>query len=219
MLKFVKVSNLQECIDALAERITQELKANKRVLWLIPGGSNIPLSVAVMNMLPKDYLNGLSITLTDERYGPVGHKDSNWQQLIDAGFAFGDVKTLPILAGLSVDQTIKQRSKEVEALFNSSNCIIGQFGIGTDGHIAGVLPQTIGTLSSDVLVSYDSESYLRISLTLAMIKKINVAYAFAFGESKKDALTRLQNDNLSIDIQPAQILKSVPESYVYSDQF
>jgi len=53
------------------------------VLWLVPGGSNIPIAVEAMDMIRKEMsglsLKYLTITLSDERYGSVGHKDSNWK--------------------------------------------------------------------------------------------------------------------------------------------
>ena len=37
--------------------------------------------------------------LTDERYGPVGHPDSNWSQLLQKGFDLPQAKLVPVLTG------------------------------------------------------------------------------------------------------------------------
>jgi 6-phosphogluconolactonase/glucosamine-6-phosphate isomerase/deaminase len=54
-------------------------------------------------------------------------------------------------------------------------------------------------------------------LTPAALKKVSTAYVFAFGDSKKEALKSLRDQDLPIDKQPAQILKSLPEAYLYTD--
>jgi hypothetical protein len=50
---------------------------------------------------------------------------------------------------------------------------------------------------------------------LKTIRNINIAYTFAFGESKKEIVEKLKNENISLAEMPAQILKEIPESYLY----
>jgi hypothetical protein len=47
---------------------------------------------------------------------------------------------------------------------------------------------------------------------------LTAAYVFAFGDAKREALQQLRDESLSLDDQPAQIIKQLPEAYVYSDQ-
>src|SRR5688572_20869077 len=109
MLQFHIEPDAAKAAGQLAERLTAELQAGKSVLWLLCGGSNIPLSVAVMRQLPADKLADLRCLLADERYGVPGHADSNWQQLAEAGFmdrlSPGDPAILP--AVLMPDMTLE----------------------------------------------------------------------------------------------------------------
>src|SRR5258708_2139506 len=90
--------------ELLVNAILLPLQEQKTVLWLISGGSNIKIATAVMAKLIGNESN-LWVTLTDERYGKVGHPDSNWQQLLEAGFDPGHAKTYPILrTGLDLAQ-------------------------------------------------------------------------------------------------------------------
>ncbi|MFA6079757.1 MAG: 6-phosphogluconolactonase, partial [Candidatus Omnitrophota bacterium] len=145
------------------------------------------------------------------------HKDSNWEQLIAADFDFNDIQTLPVIRGFSLEETVRDFSKSAGSAFNSADAIIGQFGIGADGHIAGMLPHSEAAKSTAAVFSYEAKPFTRITLTSRMFEKISAAYVFVFGENKREAITNLRTKELSIEEQPAQILKRIRESYLYSD--
>lgn len=190
----------------LAQKITDYLNKDKKVLWLLSGGSNISISVETLNILEgifPDLSQKLAVTLTDERYGHVGHDDSNWQQLINTGFKFNLVQAQPILQNLPLEETIEKFNKNYSDLIKWSDITIAQFGVGTDGHTAGILPK--------------SDRFTRISLSLEDIKGIPIAYTFIFGKNKERIFKILINENISTDEMPSQILKSIGESYICSD--
>lgn len=226
----------------LSARITNELKNCEQVLWLVPGGSNIPISVAIMNEIRKKVaekeltvadLGRLTVTLTDERYGAVGHKDSNWQQLIAAGFSFTDIKTIPWLRATnnssnksegafsksedSAKNTLSVVANDLRLAFEQKTICIGQFGMGADGHIAGVLPDSPGVSSKEIAVAYQAPTYTRMTLTLAALRNVDVAYAFVFGESKRVAIADLKNKKLPPEKQPAAVLHHIKEAWVVVD--
>lgn len=203
----------------LSERLIKELEAGKNVLWLVPGGSNIPLSVEVMNRLPEDLTNRLSVYLTDERYGPIDHPDSNSRQLADAGFKHKKARVSFILAHeLSLEETSEQYALSISAAFAAADIVVAQMGMGPDGHICGALPGTPAASSDKLVVGYVTDTFTRITLTPKALKEhVDAAYVYAFGEAKKQALGNLLQE-IPLDEQPAQILKSLPEAYVYNDQ-
>lgn len=204
----------------LAERLVHELATGKEVVWLVTGGSNIPACVGVMETIPGRLTTRLTIILSDERYGPVGHQDSNYQQLLNAHFEPGQANFLPVLmSGLSLEETALRYDETLQQVFANANAVIGQFGIGEDGHIAGILPGSVATVEDDRLaIGYISEPFQRITLSFTALKRVTAAYAFAFGANKHKALHNLYSRNLRTAIQPAQVLKQLPEAYVYNDQ-
>jgi 6-phosphogluconolactonase/glucosamine-6-phosphate isomerase/deaminase len=205
--------------SALSARLIRELGAHSRVLWLVPGGSNIPLSVAVMEQIPDDLSVRLAVYLTDERFGPIGHPDSNLQQLVDAGFEPKNATVVGVLMpAVALEETVTRYNNAVKAAFAAAGVIIGQFGIGGDGHIAGMLPGTPGITSKAMVVGYSTETFTRVTLTAHALQQVSVAYAYAFGDTKLTALTNLKDRDLPLLEQPSQILKQLPESYIYSDQ-
>ena len=110
-MKFIHAVDSSTGIHDLSDRLIAELKQDKKVLWLICGGSNIAPAVEIMKKIranvSPDQLTNLTVSQTDERYGPVGHPDSNWKQMQDAGFDFEGIKTLPVLRGLLLEETVK----------------------------------------------------------------------------------------------------------------
>jgi len=219
-MELIKIPTLTDGSAPLLDRLTEELEAGQHVLWLVSGGSNIPMSAAVMRDIPDVLTKNLTIYLTDERYGEIGHADSNAFQLEQAGFDPKQARMVNILArGLSLEETSEQYALSIAAAFEASDIVIAQIGMGPDGHILGALPGSPAVDSDKLVVGYKSETFTRVTLTLKAAKEnIDIAYVFAFGEGKHEALHNLLNRDLPLNKQPAQVLKQLPECYVYNDQ-
>src|SRR3989337_368047 len=86
-MNYKHVTDIEPVASYLAGTIGEHLDAGGHVLWLVSGGSGIHVGIRTAELLAGHDLGKLSVTLTDERYGPVGHPDENWQQLLTGGFA------------------------------------------------------------------------------------------------------------------------------------
>lgn len=219
MLTFHYEPDTVAAAAVLTTRLTEELRANGSVLWLVSGGSNIALSVQVMRDLPEDMLPRLTCLLTDERYGKPGHADSNWQQLAQAGFMERDVRfPATLIPDMTLDDTCLHYDTLIAKELASAERVVAQFGIGGEGHIAGIMPRSSALASDKLVAGYDSADFRRITLTPVALRQAHLAYAYVYGETKLEALQRLQSQKLSLDEQPAQILKEIDEAHLYTDQ-
>lgn len=220
-MQIIHTTNQKEGIISLGNLIGNSLKEGRNVLWIISGGSNIAGGVEVMNMLQsfvgKKDIGRLTVMLSDERFGPVGHKDSNWQKLMEAGFNVTGVNVVPVLTGLEFEATKDAFSLNAKKAFNKADIIVGQLGLGADGHTAGVLPQSRGVDDTSVAVAYEANDFKRITLTLKMIKKISVVFLFALGESKRAIVADLEGKDLPLLEMPAQIFKRMKDVRVYCE--
>ena len=218
-MQFITNSDQKIGTQALADKMIYLLKKEKRVLWLVSGGSNIPITIGAIKIIRGNIssktLQNLALTLTDERYGQVGHPDSNWKQLEDAGLNMARIKAYPVLAGLSFTDTVSKFAYTIQKLLDSTDVIVGQFGMGADGHIAGILPHSPSINETSLVSGYESKSLTRITLTFPFLRKVDVAYMFAGGAAKKAAIDLLYKDGIALSDQPAQILKEIKEAYVY----
>jgi 6-phosphogluconolactonase/glucosamine-6-phosphate isomerase/deaminase len=219
-MKYILTAGWDDGVADLTERLVRELAAGKSVLWLTSGGSNIPASVQIMDNISANLSRNLSVSLADERYGDPGHSESNWAQLIQAGFSGKQAALLPVLqAGASFEQTISSYTKLIDEAFANHDVIIAQLGIGQDGHIAGIVPDSPAAAEKTKLVAgYQDPPLARLTLTFPGLRRITAAYAFAFGKPKQRALVSLQSKASDLSHEPAQILNELPEAYMYSDQ-
>ncbi len=219
-MQYILTAGWEDGVADLTERLARELSDGRRVLWLVSGGSNIPASVQVMNNISATLTHNLGIMLSDERYGPFGHSQSNWSQLLAAGFKLRQAKLCEVLqAELSAAQTVARYNQLAAEAFAEYELVIAQLGVGPDGHITGIKPGSpAATETKALVVGYPDPPLHRLTLTFPALRRIDAAYVFAFGDTKHQALTRLHNRTLPLNIQPAQILKELPEVYVYSDQ-
>lgn len=219
-MRFQKVASKEEAEGILLDAIRKSLSDGSKVLWLLPGGSNIRISAAVFKLLTEDELSRITVTLTDERFGPIGHPHSNYFQLEQAGFDFSKVNATPILADKydSLDETVERFERTINDLFAESQIIIGQFGMGGDGHIAGIMPHSVASQEIERLaVGYKTDDFTRITMTFNAILMVDRAYLIAFGQSKLEALVSLRDKAIELNAQPAQILRQVNDVLVIND--
>lgn len=224
-MEFIKTPDPGQAIEDMARRISAVLESDRKVLWLVCGGSNIPVAVKTMDLLrtqtDESKLSGLTVAQTDERYGPVGHKDSNWAQLAEMGFNLRKIASIPVLIGKSLEATVSDYADNLksamEQCLTAGGEIIALFGIGSDSHIAGILPDSPVFSDPRSASGYEAGPFIRITMTTHAVRKVSCAYALAFGDSKKQTIRKLGKKG-DIVQEPAQILKTLPQAYLYSDQ-
>lgn len=215
-IRFRKIQSITPVVDYLHGVIRQQLAKNKKVLWLVPGGSAIKVAAAVSQKLAKANLSALTVTLTDERYGPIGHKDSNWAQLKAAGFSLKDAKLQPALKGLSLARTAEQCSEMLEKALEKADYSIALAGMGADGHIFGIKPNSQAIESRQLVCGYRWDDFARLTLTPPAIRQLDEAVVYAVGEEKWPQLKALDKE-LSLKLQPAQLLKELKKVTIYND--
>lgn len=213
------INDPNEASSALADVINQQLKLNKKVLWLVCGGSSIKIAVAASRKL-TDHLPGqLTIGLTDERFGPVGHADSNWHQLVSSGLMVDSANILPTLTGsTSVTDTTNSYESKLNNALRATEFVIALFGVGQDGHIAGILPHSTAVQEMQKLVTnYDAPPFQRITVTPPFFNLINIGVIYTEDDQKLAFLKNLRN-NVSPENEPVQLIKRANEFMVYHKQ-
>ncbi len=216
-MEYIYGQNAADATTQLATTIKELLDANKKVLWFVSGGSGGQVSIDVAKKLQNTPLENLYVTLTDERYGPVGHANENWQQLLDGGFSLPGAMLYRPLTGSNREETAKQFASWLGATFDAVDYVIGLFGIGPDGHTAGIKPQSKALTAAALATDFTGEDFERITITPTAIERVDEAVIQAFGENKFVVINQLQTESLPAAIQPAQLLKEVPKATLYSN--
>ena len=203
----------------LADALTSALQAHNRVIWLVSGGSNIDISIVAAGLLDDELTRKLVIMQTDERFVALDSGDCNWHQLASAGFDTKYAATFPILVeGKTRDEVAALYAETVLREFIAADYIIGQFGVGSDGHIAGIKPSSPASTSDELVCAYQGEDFERVTLTFPALQQVDEAFAFVFGEAKRPILEKLLGDIPSLAEFPAGVLRTAPISTIYNDQ-
>lgn len=208
----------------IASSILNQLKSGKQVLFFVTGGSSIAVGVKVAEILRNDpeqnLIQNLTVMMTDERYGPLDHKDSNWYQLMQKGFSLPGSKLLPILNREdrinTTEKFIINLSQEF-MITKETKYKIGLFGIGADGHTVGILPESDAVKSKDLACDYDTPTFCRITITPEVIEELDEAVVWVQGKEKWKVVEDLLEKNIDVTKQPAQILKKVPSLTMFTD--
>ena len=218
-IRFCKISSPEPVIAYLALTISRHLAEGEKILWLVSGGSAINITVEAAKRLDDtnvENIANLTISLIDERYGPVGHPNSNWQQLKDAGLQINGANLRPVLKNKSLEQTAKDYTKFIGQAFKKYDYKIGLVGIGADGHTLGNKPHSPATNSDGLVCAYPWGDYVRLSLTPRTIAEFDEIVAYVVGKEKRRVLQSL-NKSIPPEDQPAQYLKSARKLTVYND--
>jgi 6-phosphogluconolactonase/glucosamine-6-phosphate isomerase/deaminase len=223
-LRFVKVEGPQPAAGYLSDTLARHLAKGERVLWLLSGGSAVPIAVEVAR------LAGLVVSLIDERYGEPGHAESNWQALTESGLSLPGATLLPVLvAGASLTDTAARFGRTLEARLAAADYSLGLLGIGPDGHIAGILPHSPAVTAPGLAAAYDGRAlppvtpggpqYQRVTMTPAALRQLDGAVLYVVGKSKWPILDALAgpNNHQGLSEQPAQVLKQLHQVTVFND--
>lgn len=208
---------VKQAADEAARIIKEHLSNQDRVLWLLSGGSGIAIAIEASKRLQNIDLSRLFVSLTDERYGAVGHSDENWQQLLDAGLELTGANLYRPLIGKSISETTNAFNDWLSNQLELSDYNVGIFGIGADGHTAGIKPHTSATASTDFATSFSSDDFERITISFNTIRRLNEVIIQASGVEKQPVIHDLLTSDLSLNDQPAQILKTVPRATLYTN--
>lgn len=202
------------------------------VLFLASGGS----AHAVIEKLsdvgapPKD----LTLSVVDERYTeyaadrnfPTFASSKFFLRCIDTGATAYD----PYTASLSLTETASTFSEQLSMWrkANRDGVVIALLGVGSDAHIAGVLPmpdnaEQFATLFVDTpqaAVGYEVSPDIhvhakRITTTLAFLREVHHAIVYVAQAGKQDALAKLAAESGSLAEAPARILRELPEAHVH----
>lgn len=214
------MENIEEVANFILDPISSNLNLGKKVLLFVTGGSSIAVGVKISEIIKNKNLNNLknlTIMLTDERYGEVSHKDSNYFNLLDKGFNISGAKVIPVLNGDSFEKTVSDFNSNLEEELAMADYKIGLFGVGADGHTAGILPNSESAYSPQFACGYKGPDFLRITMTFNSISKLDKAVACILGESKWGVVESLRDKDIPKEEQPSQALKEVPSFTIFTD--
>lgn len=184
--------------ERVAELLTRRLDSQSEASIVVSGGSSPRDCFAALATKDIDWRR-VQITLSDERWVPPNHEDSNEKLvreslLIDKAAA---ASLLPVYAeGVSPEERCDVLQDPLPVLPFACSLI----GIGADGHFASLFPdadrlaQGLDVESGRLYVPITTAAspYRRISMTLAGISRSDEVALLFFGDEKLEVYKQAQ---------------------------
>lgn len=184
----------------LAGTLQARLDLGGRAAMAVSGGSTPRRCLQLLGAQALDW-SRVDVTLTDERWVPPGHADSNEAMVRDA---LGDgpaarMNFLPLFQpGTAPERACEDLDASIRSLPLPFACVL--LGMGEDGHFASLFPDAPGLESAldpagqrlCQLVDTSASPLRRISLTLAALLQAGEIVLLIFGEAKRAVVEAAQ---------------------------
>ncbi len=229
-MKVINCLDPQTALKKAGEALDGALRnVEGNVLLFISGGSSLNV-LRFVERIPRH----LTIALVDERISQRP-EDSNWHAFTQTNYyrnahASG-VIFLPIPTHGSVHESAVHYEQNVRKIFQKdAGRVLALLGVGTDGHIAGVMPYPKDEIEFENrfldpdrwVVGYDASGKSpyphRVTLSLDFLKmRVHQSIVAAFGVEKYRALERTVARTGAIAETPARILRSMNKVQLFTD--
>lgn len=204
----------------------------KPTLLMVAGGS----SKSVLDYINPEYLGShITITVTDERF--TDDLDENNFSALQATSFYNDLVSVDafcIDTQIYGEETISGHSERFEKNINDwrkefpDGIIIALYGIGQDGHVAGIIPNVMSDIEfkkhfdGDRLITHldagtkDKRS-LRVTSTFPLMRIVDYPVFYVTGESKRTGLKKALAKDGHMNMIPARIIHEMKPSFVFTD--
>ena len=215
-IEIYKANNHEEASSCLSNLIATNIidsKSNDFSIGL-SGGSTPKLAYSMMLNDISDFSN-ITLWTIDDRWVPLTDENSN-QKMIDSNFRQTNSKILAIkYSGDNPHEDAELYSQSLKE--NITTFDSGVIGLGDDGHIASLFPNTAGLEETDNLFIANEVNIIskwRITSTFKLLSNISNLYLLVTGENKKDILSKALNGS---DLPVNKLLKMRENTVIITD--
>lgn len=204
---------------------------DEQILLLLSGGS----ALKVLDSIETEDWQRITLFFLDERYD-VDNENSNFAQLekmpwfekvTKRGCRYVDSR-------VKKDESLELFGDRLEndlqnwLTENPNGKKIAVFGMGADGHVAGIFPYSENPalfselFEGDRLVAVHNVQgknpySLRATMTFSLFYSIDKSYAYICGNEKRDALTKIFGEKLPMNDFPAGIFRELKNMTIVTD--
>ena len=215
-IEIYKANNHEEASSCLSNLIATNIMDSKSNDFSIglSGGSTPKLAYSMMLNDISDFSN-ITLWTIDDRWVPLTDENSN-QKMINSNFSQTNSKILAIkYSGDNPHEDAELYSQSLKE--NITTFDSGVIGLGDDGHIASLFPNTAGLEETDNLFIANEVNIIskwRITSTFKLLSNISNLYLLVTGENKKDILSKALNGS---DLPVNKLLKVRENTVIITD--
>lgn len=198
----------KKAVKQFKKEVNNLLKKQDQVIVGLCGGRSIQ---GILKLLGKQELpwKQIHFFMVDERQVPIRHEDSNFKQAYDLLFANLLEENVLDKTNLHPYDYEKPISEYTKLLQKSEGFDICFFGVGEDGHIAGLYPNhhSVKNEAKGFITMADSPKPPKDRMTMSkyLVNQSKVNFVLFFGDAKKNAYEMFLDKSTSITKIPAKL--------------
>ena len=191
-----KANDHLEASSCLSNLIINEINKSKKNSFTIglSGGSTPKITYSLLKNDIQD-LSKIIFWTVDERWVPRDDEYSN-QKMLNSFFADSTAKILEVeYSGLSAERDANKYASKLENNITNFDTVI--LGVGEDGHIASLFPDTVAVNDKDNFYVSNEVNILskwRVTATFKLLKEVDNVYLLVTGNNKKEILKSIMNN-------------------------
>ena len=191
-----KANDHLEASSCLSNLIINEINKSKKNSFTIglSGGSTPKITYSLLKNEIQD-LSKIIFWTVDERWVPRDDEYSN-QKMINSFFADSTAKILEVeYSGLSAERDANKYASKLENNITNFDTVI--LGVGEDGHIASLFPDTVAVNDTENFYVSNEVNILskwRVTATFKLLKEVDNVYLLVTGNNKKEILKSIMNN-------------------------
>ena len=193
-LEIIKEKTHEECSKLLLKLISNHINEFEKFSIGLSGGTTPELFYKLFSKKYHEYSN-ITLWTVDERHVDTTEIISN-QKMINS--IFNDTKLNMIKYDYNEDPRLSAENYTTKVLEKINKFNIAVLGVGDDGHVASLFPNT-RALESDKKGFVENEVNIltkwRITSTYRLLADVESLYLFVTGENKKEVIQKIGNED------------------------
>ena len=191
-----KANDHLEASSCLSNLIINEINKSKKNSFTIglSGGSTPKITYSLLKNDIQD-LSKIIFWTVDERWVPREDEYSN-QKMLNSFFADSTAKILEVeYSGLSAERDANKYATKLENNITNFDTVI--LGVGEDGHIASLFPDTVAVNDTENFYVSNEVNILskwRVTATFKLLKEVDNVYLLVTGNNKKEIVKSIMNN-------------------------
>ncbi len=191
-----KANDHLEASSCLSNLIINEINKSKKNSFTIglSGGNTPKITYSLLKNDIQD-LSKIIFWTVDERWVPRDDEYSN-QKMLNSIFADSTAKILEVeYSGLSAERDANKYASKLENNITNFDTVI--LGVGEDGHIASLFPDTAAVNDTENFYVSNEVNILskwRVTATFKLLKEVDNVYLLVTGNNKKEILKSIMNN-------------------------
>jgi 6-phosphogluconolactonase len=191
-----KANDHLEASSCLSNLIINEINKSKKNSFTIglSGGSTPKITYSLLKNDIQD-LSKIIFWTVDERWVPRDDEYSN-QKMLNSIFADSTAKILEVeYSGLSAERDANKYASKLENNITNFDTVI--LGVGEDGHIASLFPDTVAVNDTENFYVSNEVNILskwRVTATFKLLNEVDNVYLLVTGNNKKEILKSIMNN-------------------------